>query len=46
MLRAQDRLKVTVESALVEIEKATGLIGFIVIGGPELRCSRNMMIMS
>jgi hypothetical protein len=45
MLRAQDQLKVTVESALAEIENATGLIGFIVIGGLEPRCSRNMMIM-
>jgi hypothetical protein len=46
MLRAQDRLKVTVESALAEIEKATGLVGFIVVGGPEPRCDGNMMIMS
>ena len=22
-----------------EIEKATGLVGFMVLGGPELRCS-------
>ena len=36
----------TVETALEEIEKATGLVGFIVLGGPEPRCSGNLMVMS
>ena len=29
-----------------EIEKATGLVGFMVLGGPEPRCSGNLMVMS
>lgn len=29
-----------------EIEKATGLVGFIVLGGPEPRCGGNLMVMS
>ena len=46
MLRAQDRLKVTIESAMAEIEKTTGLVGFIVIGGPEPSHNGDIMVMS
>ena len=28
-----------------EIEKATGLVGFMVLSGPEPRCSGNLMAM-
>jgi hypothetical protein len=44
MLRAQDHLKVTIETAMEEIEKATGLVGFMVLGGPELKCGGNLMV--
>ena len=46
MLRAQGHLKVTIKSAMEEIEKATGLVGFIVLGGPEPRCGGELMFMS
>lgn len=36
----------TVETAMEEIEKATGLVGFMVLGGPEPRCGGNLMVMS
>ena len=29
-----------------EIEKATGLVGFMVLGGPEPRCGGDLMVMS
>jgi len=37
---------VTIESALAEIKKETGLIGFFVVGGPEPRCNGDIMVMS
>jgi len=37
---------VTVESAMEEIEKATGLVGFVILGGPEPRCGGDLMFMS
>ena len=46
MLRGQDRLKVTVETALAEIERETGLVGFFMLGGPEPRCNGDIMVMS
>ena len=46
MHRGQDRLKVTIEKALVEIEKETGLVGFFVVGGPEPRRNSDIMVMS
>ena len=45
MLRAQDHLKVTIESAMAEIEKTTGLVGFIVVSGPEPSHNRDIMVM-
>ena len=35
----------TIEKALVEIEKETGLVGFFVVGGPEPRCNSDIMVM-
>ena len=46
MLRGQDRLKVTIESALEEIKKETGLVGFFILGGPEPRCNGDVMVVS
>ena len=46
MHRGQDRLKVTIETALAEIEKETGLVGFFMVGGPEPRCNGDIMVMS
>jgi hypothetical protein len=46
MLRAQDCLKVTIETTMEEIEKATGLVEFMVLGGPEPKYGRNLMVMS
>jgi hypothetical protein len=37
---------VTIESALDEIQKETGLVGFFVVGGPEPRCNGDIMVMS
>lgn len=31
---------------MAEIERTTGLVGFIVVGGPEPRCNGNMMVLS
>ncbi len=36
----------TIESALAEIKKETGLVGFFVVGGPEPRCNGDIMVMS
>ncbi len=35
----------TIESALAEIKKETGLVGFFVVGGPEPRCNGDIMVM-
>jgi len=37
---------VTVEAAMEEIEKLTGLVGFIIVGGPEPRQNGEIMVMS
>jgi hypothetical protein len=39
-------LKCTIEGALEEIEKKCGLVGFIMIGGPDPKCGGDLMVMS
>ncbi len=46
LFRAQARLKCMLEGALQEIERQCGLVGFIILGGPELRCGGDLMVMS
>ena len=43
---AQARLKCTLDRALEEIEKQTGLIGFTVLGGPSPKDGGDLMVMS
>jgi hypothetical protein len=44
--RAQNRLRVSIESVLDEVEKETGFIGTVILGGPEPRCGGDLVVMS
>jgi len=39
-------LRYTVEGVLEEIQKEYGLVGFVIVGGPEPKCGGDLMIMS
>jgi hypothetical protein len=36
----------TVEGIMEEIEKECGLVGFVMVGGPEPKCGGDLMVMS
>jgi hypothetical protein len=44
--RAQAHLRCTMDGVMEEIKKECGLVGFIVVGGPEPQCRGDLMIMS
>ena len=46
LCRAQNRLRVSIEAVLDEVEKETGFIGTVILGGPEPRCGGDLLVMS
>jgi hypothetical protein len=44
--RAQERLRCTMQGVLDEIKEECGLVGFIMVGGPEPQNGGDLMTMS
>lgn len=44
--RAQERLRCTLGTLMEEIQKETGFVGFIIVGGPEPTRGGDLAIMS